>query len=541
MKTLRSTSVLSRARLTAATALFIVGAAMAAFAAGQGGGASAREHLLVGFTNRPGPNEHALVQRYGGTVRFSFPSVNALAIDLDSAKIGVFAREGGISYVEKDPVRTPLGLADEQLTPSLSNGLYGLITTHALEAQAAGFTGAGVKACVADTGLDTTHPDIAANFVAGNDIFGGTNSVDVFKLGVAATETHATHVSGILLGVNNNVGILGVATQAQLYEARVLGTQPDGSVSGETSQVMAGVQWLADQGCKVINMSLGGGDRSRTEQALYEQLIANGHMIVASSGNDGATHLSSFPGAYDVVVSVGAVDRNNAHASFSNSGGGLDLSGPGVDVLSSVPNGQGFEASVTTTQTFEAFGLEFAGTTRSRGITKTLVNCGFAVSPSDCPPTVKGNIALISRGSVSFAQKVASATTAGAVGAIIYNNAPGNFHGTLGTATNNGKAWIPAVSVSQADGQTLVAQVGSSATLVNAPSSWDFFNGTSMAAPHVSGVAALVFGKNPNLTPLQVESILESTATDLGPAGYDPTFGWGLVNATAALNATATP
>ena len=64
--------------------------------------------------------------------------------------------------------------------------------------------------------------------------------MDVFDLGVAATEHHATHVSGILLGVNNNVGIFGVATQAKLYEARVLGTQPDGSVSGETSQVMAG-------------------------------------------------------------------------------------------------------------------------------------------------------------------------------------------------------------------------------------------------------------------------------------------------------------
>jgi serine protease len=537
MKIHHPTSILSRARLAAAGALFVVGVTMAAIAAGQGSGASQREHLFVGFAKRPGAAEHALVERYGGKVRHSFPSVNALAIDLDSAKIGVFAREGGISYVEKDPIRTPLGLADAQLTPSLSNGLYGLITTHALEAQAAGFTGAGVKACVADTGLDTTHPDIAANFVAGKDIFGGTNSVDVFKLGVAATETHATHVSGILLGVNNNVGILGVATQAQLYEARVLGTQPDGSVSGETSQVMAGVQWLADQGCKVINMSLGGPDRSSTEQALYQKLIAEGHMIVASSGNDGSSR-PHYPSGYDVVVSVGAVDRNNAHASFSNTGGTVDLSGPGVDVLSSVPNGQGFEASVTTTQTFEAFGLEFAGTTRLRGITKTLVNCGLAVAPSECPTTVRGNIALISRGSVSFAQKVASATTAGAVGAIIYNNAPGNFHGTLGTPTNNGKAWIPAVSVSQADGQTLLTQVGSSATLVNAASSWDFFNGTSMAAPHVSGVAALVFGKNPTLTPLQVETILESTAFDLGPAGYDPTFGWGLVNATDALNAT---
>jgi serine protease len=128
--------------------------------------------------------------------------------------------------------------------------------------------------------------------------------------------------------------------------------------------------------------------------------------------------------------------------------------------------------------------------------------------------------------------------TAGAAGAIIYNNAPGNFNGTLGTTTNNGTPWITAISVSQVDGLTLLNQVGSRATLVNAPFAWDFLSGTSMAAPHVSGVAALVFGKNPNLTPLQVESILENTAADLGPAGYDPTFGWGLVNAKAALDAT---
>jgi serine protease len=535
---MKTTSVLSHARLTAASVFFVVAVTMAAIAAGQGGGPSSREHLIVGFNKTPGAAEHALVERYGGKVRFSFPSVKALAIDLDSAKIGVFAREGGISYVEKDSIRKPLDLSKEQLVPALENGLYGLITTHAVEAQAAGYTGAGIKACVADTGLDTTHPDIAANFVAGKDIFGGTNSVDVFKLGVAATEHHATHVSGILLGVNNSVGILGVAPQAKLYEARVLGTQPDGSVSGETSQVMAGVQWLADQGCRVINMSLGGPDRSQAEQALYQQVIANGHLIVASSGND-ASSRPSYPAGYDVdgLLSVGAVDRNNAHASFSNTGGTVDLSGPGVDVLSSFPKDQGRNASVTTTQTFEAFSLEFAGTTSAKGITKTLVSCGLAVSPTDCPTTVTGNIALIQRGSVTFAQKVASAMTAGAVGAIIYNNAPGNFNGTLGATTNNGTPWIPAVSVSQADGQTLLTQVGSKATLLNAPYAWDFLSGTSMAAPHVSGVAALLFGQRPGLTPLQVVSILESTATDLGPVGYDPTFGWGLVHATAALNA----
>src|SRR4030095_9454540 len=111
LKNMKATSVLSHARLTAASVVFVVAVTMAAIAAGQGGGASSREHLLVGFTKRPGAAEHGLVERYGGKVRHSFPSVNALAIDLDSEKIGVFAREGGISYVEKDPVRKPLDLS----------------------------------------------------------------------------------------------------------------------------------------------------------------------------------------------------------------------------------------------------------------------------------------------------------------------------------------------------------------------------------------------------------------------------------------------
>jgi serine protease len=67
---------------------------------------------------------------------------------------------------------------------------------------------------------------------------------------------------------------------------------------------------------------------------------------------------------------------------------------------------------------------------------------------------------------------------------------------------------------------------------------WNYDSGTSMATPHVSGVAALIFGKDPSATPDDVETILERTATDLGVPGYDTAFGWGLVNAKAALDAT---
>jgi subtilisin family serine protease len=527
--------------LLASLASFLALVGIAAGASAQS--SPAQQHIFVGFKNTPGASERALVQRYGGAVRFAFPSVKALAIDIAGDKVGEIAREGSVRYVEQDSVREPSSLTTSQLTPSLTNGLYGLVTTHAVDAHAAGATGAGVKACVADTGLDTTHPDIAPNFVAGHDSFDGDGNVDVFHDGVADTETHGTHVAGTLLAANNAVGVLGVAYDADLYHARVLGTHehPADRVSGTTSQVMDGVQWLAGQGCKVVNLSLGGSQRSRTEQALYEQLYAQGTLIVAASGNDGRS-TPHFPSGYEVVVSVGAVDETNTIADFSNTGSTLDLVGPGVQVLSSVPAGKGFESSASGGgSTYRAFGMEFAGSTSSSGFTATLVNCGLAKAPSDCvdEPGDGSWIAVIQRGDNTFAQKVENAMAAGAGAAIIYNNVAGDFLGTLGSETpSGGGSWIPAVSVSDTAGAALVAAAGTTGNVLNVISSWDYFDGTSMATPHVSGVAALIFGENPSLTPAQVESILKNTALDLGTSGSDTTYGFGLVQADDAVAAT---
>ena len=93
--------------------------------------------VFVGFENVPGIPEHALVRRHGGVVRFAFPSVGALAIDIEADRIAALAREVGVAYVEEDPVREPLGLSTAELTPSLENGLYGLVTTRAVDAHAA--------------------------------------------------------------------------------------------------------------------------------------------------------------------------------------------------------------------------------------------------------------------------------------------------------------------------------------------------------------------------------------------------------------------
>jgi subtilisin family serine protease len=345
-----------------------------------------------------------------------------------------------------------------------------------------------------------------------------------------------------VLGANNGLGIVGVAPGAKLKHARVLKTQADGSVSGETSEVMAGVLWLAQHGCQVINMSLGGGDKSQAEAALYNQIRNNGTLIVVASGND-ASKKVSFPGGYQSVLTVGAVDSSNHLASFSNTGAQLDVVAPGVDNLSSFPVTEGRDAFATIgSTTYAALPLEFAAATPASGVTSTLVNCGLGQTKADCgasPPA--GFVALIQRGAVSFAQKVDSAMQAGAAAAILYNNAangPGNFNGTLGTVTDNGTPWIPAISLSQTDGEAIAAAHPATASAFNVAMAWNYDSGTSMATPHVTGLAALILGKDPKLTPDQVETIIERHTTDLGVPNYDTTFGWGLINSQAALAAT---
>jgi subtilisin family serine protease len=514
--------------------------AVFAFVAGATA-ASDKQNVIIGYAGSDAAGK-ALVGKYGGSVKHDFSSIKAIAASVDSAKVSDLKQDAGVRYVENDAPRTaqtlaPLtGLSTSQLVPDLSNGLYGLVQTNEYPSPL-GFTGAGAMACVADTGIDANHPDIKSNFLGGYDAIDLDDNPNV---GNDIHEQHATHVSGTVAGVDNDKGVVGGAPGNQFLEARVL--HWDGTNNtGTTSQVMAGAQWLADHGCRVINMSLGGGDKSRAEEDLYDSLFVNGAggkgtLIIASAGNDAANHIS-FPAGYRNVLSVAALNQDGSPASFTNGGPGLDISAPGVDVVSSFPSGTGHDARVGG---IVAFSAEFAGSTAPQGVTGTLVNCGLALTPNDCPASVAGNIALISRGSATFATKVQNAMSRGAKAAVIYNNVAGSLNATLGSdRTSTGAAWIPVVTVTQAQGQTLVGQVNSTTTVFSVPTSWDYLSGTSMAAPHVTAAAALVLSAKPSLNSAQLTDILTSTATNLGSP---TTFGSGIVNAKAAVEkALATP
>jgi subtilisin family serine protease len=141
-----------------------------------------------------------------------------------------------------------------------------------------------------------------------------------------------------------------------------------------------------------------------------------------------------------------------------------------------------------------------------------------------------GKVCLIARGTVDFATKVSNCQSSGGVGAVVYNNAAGGFGGTLGTTVTT----IPSVTASDSEGAAMLNQLGQSATVAVVPAHYAAFDGTSMATPHVSAVAALVWSHNLGCTAAQLRISLNNSAQDLGSAGRDNKFGYGLVQAKAA-------
>ena len=145
-----------------------------------------------------------------------------------------------------------------------------------------------------------------------------------------------------------------------------------------------------------------------------------------------------------------------------------------------------------------------------------------------------GKICLISRGNIAFGLKVDNCVASGGIGAVVYNNVPGALAMDLGGAKT-----IPAVGADGNDAAALLAKVGQAATVSVEVSDYASFNGTSMATPHASAVAALVWSQHPNCTAAQLRASLNNSAEDLGVAGRDDEFGFGLIQAKAASDRIA--
>jgi subtilisin family serine protease len=199
--------------------------------------------------------------------------------------------------------------------------------------------GAGMKVAILDTGIDVSHPDLIPNFKKGIDF---TNSPHGFN----DVQGHGTHCAGIVAGCDNDFGVVGVAPLAELYVAKVLGDNGSGSIEA----IAQGIDWAIAEKVDIISMSLGcSEDPGPVLHEAVKRARAAGIVVVAASGNEN-THVG-WPAVYEEVIAVGAVDQTFGRANFSNFGQELDITAPGVDILSTYPTSRYAKLSGTSMAT----------------------------------------------------------------------------------------------------------------------------------------------------------------------------------------------
>lgn len=420
------------------------------------------------------------------------------------------------------------------------------------EAWDLGYTGEGVTVAVIDTGVDYTHPDLDHAF---GDYLGWDfvdNDADPQETLVGAPDDltdHGTHVAGTIAAKGE---IYGVAPNATLLAYRVLG--PGGK--GSTENVVAAIERAVADGADVMNLSLGNSQNNpdfATSIAL-DTAMADGVVAVTSSGNSGSANWTvGSPGTSREAISVGAsqLPYDTYTAEVYTSG----ESYPSAAVMGFADN-----EALLALNTDE---LEY-------------VHVGLGSASEFATVDVEGKIAVMSRGELPFVEKADNAKLNGALGAIIYNNVPGDQPEVPGMA-------IPTVMMSQEDGQKLLEELdaGNNTVAFNieyshtvdesiadfssrgpvmdtwmikpdvlapgvnitstVPNGYGAKQGTSMASPHVAGAAALVIEANPDWSVDYVKSALMNTSERLYDADGTPfphnTQGAGSIRVVDALSA----
>ncbi|WP_018680499.1 S8 family serine peptidase [Actinokineospora enzanensis] len=204
------------------------------------------------------------------------------------------------------------------------------VQINAPAAWTAGYTGTGVKVALLDSGIDTTHPDLATQVAAEQNFTGSGDDLD--RLG------HGTHLASIIAG--NNAKYRGIANGATLLDGKIL----DDNGTSRDSWIIAGMQWAVDQGAKVVNLSIGDNDLPGVdplEDAVNTLSAQHNTLFVVAAGNGGANPGTiDSPASADAALTVGAVDRADKIASFSSRGPRIgdgavkpDITAPGVGIV----------------------------------------------------------------------------------------------------------------------------------------------------------------------------------------------------------------
>lgn len=198
-------------------------------------------------------------------------------------------------------------------------------------------TGKETKVAVLDTGCDTDHPDLLDRIIGGKNFTDDDNGDPKIVNDYAG---HGTHVSGTIAASKNDFGVTGVAPGANLLIVKVL--NKDGA--GQYEWIIKGIHYAIEQKVDVISMSLGGPNDHPDLHDAIKKAVSNNIPVVCAAGNEGdgddATNELAYPGSYNEVISVGAIDFQRRSSEFSNSNNEVDLVTPGENILSTYKDGK---------------------------------------------------------------------------------------------------------------------------------------------------------------------------------------------------------
>jgi len=351
--------------------------------------------VIIGFKEKPSGYGESLIRSHGGKIKHTYRIINAIAARIPEQAIEAIKKNPRVKYVEPDYEVHAL----QETLP------WGVNRIDADVVWEYGNKGTGVNVCVIDTGIDYTHPDLDDNYRGGYDFV--NNDADPMD-----DNGHGTHCAGIIAAENNDIGVVGVAPEANLYAVKVL----DSTGSGWVSDIIAGIEWAVNNDMDIISMSLGTNTYSASLETACNNAYAAGLLLVAAAGNDGNAlgigDTVDYPARFNSVIAVAATNIDDERAVWglftaSSTGSAVELAAPGDNIYSTYPG-------------------------------------GYAA-----------------------------------------------------------------------------------------------LSGTSMACPHVSGTAALIWSTEPELTNEEVRARLNSTADDLGKPGRDKLYGHGLVDADEAVRLVA--
>jgi len=512
---------------------------------------------------------------------------NGMSVSMADADVAKLRDVSGVQAVYPVLEVSPPEPSDASPQDVYGNAMTGVDQLQQVD----GLTGEGVTVAVIDSGIDYNHPDFGgsgtndqtADF-PGDRVVGGYDFVgDDYDAGEPGSAVdpdeypddcggHGSHVAGIV-GADGDPdagGVLGVAPGVDLLSYRVFGCEG----SSSTEVILGAMERAMADGADVVNMSLGASFvtwQDYPTAQMSDVMTDNGITMVISAGNEGAagTFSSGAPGVSADAITVASVDNTHLRSPYATASG-QEIPYAGATGGPDIP----------TSGELVLISAGAPGTAEAQGCTASAV-------PAATGP---GQALLVERGVCSFHEKALAGQEAGYDAVILYNNAPGSVNPTV---EGDSAITIPVVMISQADGLALqealaagdvtwawqqgtVVAENATGGLVSEFSSYGLTaelslkpdiaapggaiwstlpleqgghgakSGTSMAAPHVAGAAALLLEAAPELTPADVKTAMMNSADQLTwslmpDAGYlEPVHrqGAGLLDMVGALHST---